>query len=229
MTDHATVEDVRAMPYFSDLTDAEAGTLANELVVRRYAHREIVLTEGKPAPGLFYVRRGKARIYRVSRDGREQALRLAGPGDTFAEVPVFDDGPAPAWVEALEPLEVVIVPPAAFRRLIEDRPRVALRLLAHFARRIRLMTELIEQMSLQTVQARVARYLYQLAREEGIRNDDGSVVVRRELTQQDLATLVGSVREVVGRTMKALEQDGVIRLERRRVVILDIARLRESV
>jgi len=217
------------MPYFADLSDVEAETLAGELIVRHYGHREIVLTEGKPAPGLFYVRRGKARIYRVSRDGREQALRLAGPGDTFAEVPVFDEGPAPAWVEAIEPLEVVIFPPAVFQRLVEHRPRVAFRLLAHFARRIRLMTELIEQMSLQTVHARVARYLYQLAREEGIRDDDGSIVVPRELTQQDLATLVGSVREVVGRTMKALEQDGIIRVERRRVVILDIGRLRESV
>ncbi len=225
--DVQSIERIRGLPYLRDLTAEEFQAFATCIAVKAYAPRDVVMPAGEPPPGFFIVLKGKARIYRVGKDGREQTLRLVRAGDTFGEVPVFDDGPSPAWVEALEDSEYVLLPTAEFRDLISHEPRIALSLLRQFARRIRILTRQVEEMSLQTVESRLARYLFQLAQEEG-EPDDRGIVVPRQLTQQDLATIVGSVREVVGRTMKTLEREGVIEIERDRVIIRDIERLGAS-
>ena len=223
-----SLDDVRHISYCSTLDDEEARRFAGELVLRTYGARQVVVAEGTPALGFYVLRSGKARVYRTGPDGREQTMRLVAAGDTFGEVPVFDNGPAPATVEAIEPSEVLLVPSAAFSGLVERRPQVGLALLRHFAVRLRSFTELVEQISLQTVQCRLARYLYQLAREEGVSTGEG-IVVPRELTQQDLASVVGTVREVVSRTLKVMEDDGLVEVRRKDIVIRDLVALHRLV
>ncbi len=220
-----TPELVLGIPHLSMLPLAEAERFARELVVRRYASREFIAVEGEPCRGFFVLLSGRARIFRSGADGREQILRLLAPGDTFGEVPVFDGGPNPATVEALDTCDVALVPSAAFRLIVARYPEVAAALLEHFARRLRSFTELVEQISLQTVQQRIARYLYMTAREEGVDSPDG-LVVPRTITQQDLAALVGSVREVVSRTMRVMEEDGVVEIRRKEILVRDIGALR---
>jgi len=225
VTKPAGIEDVRAINYFDLLSPDEAAALAREWSVRAYGPRELVIVEDEPALGFYLVRSGKARIFRTGADGREQTFRLASTGDTFGEVPVLDRSPNPASVETLEPSEMVLIPSESFLRAIRAYPDVALPVLHHVARRLRSFTELVEQISLQTVHARLARYLYQLAREEGVRRG-ASIVVPREITQQDLASLVGSVREVVSRTLKSMEEDGVVTVRRKEIEIHDLEALR---
>jgi len=174
------------------------------------------------------LRSGRARIFRTGPDGREQILRLLRPGDTFGEVPVFDGGPFPANVEAIEPAEVILVPAESFRQLVLRHPLVAMALLRHFAHRLRSFTELVEQISLQSVHARIARYLYFTAREAGEAGPEG-IVVARTITQQDLAALVGSVREVVSRTLKIMEDEGIIEVRRREFVVRQMDALRRLI
>jgi CRP/FNR family transcriptional regulator len=219
------VADVRSIKYFDSLTDDAAARLAREWSARAYAPREFVIVEDEPALGFYLMRRGKARIFRTGADGREQTFRIASPGDTFGEVPVLDRSPNPATVETLDAAEVILIPGESFLRAVRSDPDVALSVLNHIARRLRSFTELVEQISLQTVHARLARYLYQLAREEG-RARDGSIVVPREITQQDLASLVGSVREVVSRTLKSMEEDGIVTVRRKEIEIHDLQALR---
>lgn len=221
----AGIDDVRAIRYFDELDDDEASRLASEWTVRAYGAREFVIVEGDEAVGFYLVRTGKARIFRTGADGREQTFRLATAGDTFAEVPVLDRGPNPATVETIESSEIVLIPSESFLRAVRSNPAVALPVLLHVAKRLRSFTELVEQISLQTVHARLARYLYQLAREEGVARGN-TVVVPREITQHDLASLVGSVREVVSRTLKVMEDDGVVTVHRREIEIHDLDALR---
>ena len=228
MPGRATTRDVRAISYFRDLDEGAAERLAEAMVCNRFAPRERVILEGEPAPGFYYLRSGKARIYRTGADGREQSFRIVSAGDTFGEVPVFDASPNPASVEALSDCEVVLIPTAAVIDIIGRHPEVAVPLLVHFAKRLRSFTELVEQISLQTVPSRIARYLYQVAREEGVSTEEG-VVIARDITQQDLASLVGSVREVVSRSLKMLEDEGIILIRRKEMVILDLGALREMV
>lgn len=219
------IDDVRAVGHFDQLSEAEAEAFARELSARTYEPRELIIVEGDIPLGFYYLRGGKARIFRTGPDGREQSFRLVNPGQTFAEVPIFDRGRNPASVEALERCEVVLFPSESVLDLVKRNPHVSLSLLLHFARRLRSFTELVEQISLQTVPARLARYLYQLAREEGVETSDG-IVVPREMTQQDLASLVGSVREVVSRALKVMEDDGIVQIRRKDILICDIDALR---
>jgi CRP/FNR family transcriptional regulator len=228
MAERASVEDVRAISYFRALDDVAAERLAREMVCTRYTPRERIITEGDPAPGFYFLRAGKARIFRTGADGREQSFRVVAAGDTFGEVPVFDARPNPASVEALSDCEVILIPTAAVIDTIGRHPEVAVPLLVHFARRLRSFTELVEQISLQTVPGRLARYLYQVGREEGVTTEEG-VVIARDITQQDLASLVGSVREVVSRSLKVMEDEGIIVIRRKELVIRDMAALREMV
>ncbi len=217
----ATLADVRMVPYFASVPDAEVARFARHLQVLVRGPREFVVVEGEPCLGFYLVRSGRARIFRTGADGREQIFRLAAAGDTFGEVPVFDGGPNPATVEALEPAVAILFPTTAVTALGKQFPEVNDALLQHFARRLRSFTELVEQLSLQTVQNRIARYLYMLAREEGSPSTEG-IVVPRVMTQQDLASLVGSVREVVSRTLRVMEQDGVVEIRRREIVVRDL-------
>ncbi len=228
MPGRATTEDVRNISYFKALDDASAERLAEAMVHLRFVSRDRVITEGEAAPGFYYLRTGKARIFRTGTDGREQSFRIVSGGDTFGEVPVFDAAPNPASVEALTDCDVILIPTSAVIDTIGRHPEVAVPLLVHFAKRLRSFTELVEQISLQTVPSRIARYLYQVGREEGIRTDEG-LVIARDITQQDLASLVGSVREVVSRSLKVMEEEGIILIRRKEMVILDLAALREMV
>jgi CRP-like cAMP-binding protein len=220
-----SVDDVLRMPHVSSLPEPDAAQFASELRVRKYDPREVIVAEGHPSRGFYWVRSGKARIYRTAADGREQTFRIVQEGDTFGEVPVFDGGPTPTTVEAMERSEVVLIPAESFQRLLRTHPDVANALLGHFARRLRAFTELVEQISLQTVPARLARYLYQLAREEGEETPEG-VVVPRSITQQDLASLLGSVREVISRSLRVMEEDGVVEVRRKDILIRDLDALR---
>ncbi len=226
MSREAGIQDVRAITYFAQLDDVAAERLARDMVCTRYAARDRIITEGKLAPGFYYLQEGKARIFRTGVDGREQSFRIVSSGDTFGEVPVFDARPNPASVEALSECDVILVPTSAVIATITRHPEVAVPLLIHFAKRLRSFTELVEQISLQTVPSRIARYLYQVAREEGVATEEG-VVIARDITQQDLASLVGSVREVVSRSLRVMEDEGIILIRRKEMVVRDLAALRE--
>ena len=227
MTTPLTAEEVKAIPHLAGIPDSEAHRLTRYIEIRSYGTRETIITNGAPCGGFFVLRKGRARIYRTGIDGREQILRLLAPGDTFGEVPVFDGGPNPANVAAMEPAEALFISTPVFMDVIARHPDVAFALLRHFARRLRSFTEIVEQISLQTVQNRIARYLYFTAREEGIQTAEG-VVVPRSITQQDLAALVGSVREVVSRTLKVMEDDGLVEVRRREFVVRDLNALRQT-
>ncbi|MGD9935800.1 MAG: Crp/Fnr family transcriptional regulator [Dehalococcoidia bacterium] len=217
----ATLADVRLVPYLASLSDEIASSFAGELPVVTYGSREIVLLQGAQVHGVYVVVAGRGRLFRTSSEGKEHTLRILSRGDTFAEVPVFDSGDSPATVEALDQMGLIVISRERLLELMRSHPDVAADVLQHFARRLRGFTEMIEQVSLQSVTARLARYLYQTARVEGTRSGD-AIIVQREVTVHDLATIVGSVREVVTRYLKEFESQGILSISRREFVIHDM-------
>ena len=220
----ATLADVRLVPYLASLSDEAAASFAGELPVVTYGSREIVLLQGAHVPGVYVVVAGRGRLFRTSGEGKEHTLRILSRGDTFAEVPVFDGGDSPATVEALDQLAIIVITRERLLELMRSHPDVADAVLQHFARRLRGFTEMIEQVSLQSVTARLARYLYQTARVEG-KPSGAAIVVQREVTVHDLATIVGSVREVVTRYLKEFESQGILSISRREFIIHDMESL----
>ena len=217
------IEDIlRQTPYFADADPSQLDAIARALLERSYRRGDSVFLEGEACQGLYTVKSGRVRVYKISPEGREQVLLIAGPGDTFNEVPVFDGGPNPASVEALEPTVLLLLPKSTLLAMMEAHPEIGRAFMRTFAIRIRQLVGLVEELSFKTVTGRVARILMeQLPSSTGERSDQPP----RRLTQREIAAMAGTAREVAGRALKALEQQGAIRIERGRIVIIDRERL----
>ena len=206
-------------PYFENLDRAVLAQLAAEARERRCAAGELVLAEGEPCQGLSFVVSGRVKAFKVSQDGREQVLRVLGPGRTFNDVPVFDGGPNPASIAALEESVVGLIPAQRIRALVDERPEVAAAVIGVLAARLRAMTEMVEDLALRGVAARVARLLLECSRGAPSLAEGGGEHCAH-LTHQQLAAMTGTVREVVQRALKALEREGAVELARGRIHVL---------
>jgi CRP/FNR family transcriptional regulator len=207
--------ELRSLPLFSGLDDEDLEFVRSVCVQRSYPAGQIVLLEGAPSSVLYSIRAGRVKLYKTSTRGREQVLQLLRAGDSFNEVAVLDGGPNPASAQTIEPTTLVLLRRQDLLRLLRERPGFALALIRSFASRLRTVLELVEDLAFRQVTSRVAKILLQWDAEDG-----GS-----RLTQELLAAMAASRREVVGRALRSLEQEGAIELARGKVRVLDRAQL----
>ncbi len=208
---------LRALPYFRGLSNDELAIIAARCRQRALDDDEIIMMEGQPAAGLYVVREGRVRIFKTSSRGKEQVLIVLGPGETFNDVPVFDGGPNPAGAQAAAPgTTVYIVPTAVVMELLISNPRVAADIIHILAGRLRHLTAVVEDLSFHHITERVAKLL--LA--------ESAADSRPLLTQERMATRIGTAREVVSRALRTLEQQGAITRQRNRIVAINAPLLR---
>ena len=203
---------------FSGLTDSELQFLADHAVPRQFAPGEMVFGEGEPCAGLYIVERGNIRIFKTSSGGREQVLSIDGPGNSVAEVPVFDGGSYPASGAAVDHATLLFVGKQDFQALCLAHPEVALKVLRVVGARLRRLVGIIEELSFTTVRHLLASLLLRLAQREGTASAAG-VEFSLPGSNQELAAQLGTVRELVSRNLSRLQAEGLIKLEGRRVVI----------
>ena len=214
------VEMLRQIPLFASLSADELTHVAAMTVERRYERGDLILLEGALGGALHYVRRGLVKVFKTSTGGKEQVLRLIAAGHTFNDVPALDGGPNPASAAAMEPSSVYVIQRAELRKLIMTRPEVAEAVVQTLASALRRLVALVEDLSLRHVAARVAKILF----EQEAPAKEGQQVYH--LTQQEMAALAGTAREVVGRALKELEAAGAIEMQQGRAVVLSRERLR---
>ncbi len=205
---------LRAIPEFSALADTELAYVQKVTRERHMQRGELLFLEGEPGERLYFIQSGQVKIFKTSADGKEQVLRIFHAGETFNEVPIFDGGPNPASAMVLEAGTAYVLHRDDIRRLLSEHSAIALSVIQVLASRLRYMVGLVEDLSFKHVSARVAKTL--LLHSEAV---EGKTAHR--LTQQELAALAGSAREVVGRVLKALEQEGAIHLEQGRITIVN--------
>jgi len=184
------------------------------VAVRRvYAPGEAIIIEGDPCQAAYFIAEGQVRVYRLSPGGREQVLARLGPGQTFNTVPPFQpQGVNHANVQAATETTLYAIVSDDFRRLVGECPELALAILQDFAARLDHLTNLVEDLSLRTVRGRLARFLLEYA-------EAGQVA--RRWTQDEIAAHLGTVRDMVGRTLRAFADAGLVRMDRQRIVLLD--------
>lgn len=215
-------EFLATIPYFADLKQAEIDRLSKAAREHSFDRGELLFLEGEPCLGLYVVKNGQVRIFKTSPDGKEQVLTIARTGDTFNDVPIFDGGPNPASASALERSAVFIIPKEGILTLIGDCP-LAISILKGFARRLRHLTMLVEDLSFRRVVSRLAKILLASA----VPADTAAPPHR--FTQQEMAAMVGTARDVVGRALRDLERQGAIKMEGRRIIVINSKKLREIV
>jgi len=208
---------------FGSLSESELQALAQRAVERRFAAGEMLFWEGEPCAGIFLLMAGSLKIFKTSAGGREMMLALESAPSTVAELPLFDGGPYPASVRAVEPVVCLFLNKNDFQQVCRQYPDVALKVLAVVGRRLRHLVGVVESMTFGSVTERLARLLLDAARMAG--SDEFDL----PLTHQELASRLGTVREVVSRNLARFRAEGLIRIQGRQLCILDRAGLeRES-
>ncbi len=206
-------EALCAVPLFTSLPATTLARIADVAVFRCYEAGQMVALEGEPCRTAFFIAAGQVRVYRLSPGGREQVLVRLGPGQLFNTVPIFlPDGVNHATVETLTAVELYAIPGDDLRRIVVDHPPLALAMLRDFAARLDHLTNLVEDLGLRTVRGRLARFLLEQA-------DAGALAQR--WTQDEMAAYLGTVRDMIGRTLRAFVDAGLIGLERQQIVLLD--------
>jgi CRP/FNR family transcriptional regulator len=213
-----TADLVRSVPYFARLSDQELAMVAGGLVERRVQPGQIGFLEGEACAGLYLVVSGQAKIFRLSADGREQVLALLNPGDSCNEVPVVDGGPNPASFAGVTSTVAWVWTGEEMDRLRREIPDLNEVIIQGLAGRCRELVDKVHTLSFLSVAARLADFLLQQA--SGTADLD-----RKRWTQEEIAAHIGTVREMVGRALRNLEKDGLIRFDRHRIEIVDRAGL----
>ena len=222
----ASHQDVlRRVWLFSGLEPAELAQIGGLAVVRRYKEREPVVNQGDDSGDLFIVLSGRLKVTWNDAEGGEVLLSFLQTGDVFGEIALLDDRPRSATVTAHESCELLVVERRGFRALLVSVPNLAVNLLLVMARRMRMLSDRTQNMSLLNVECRLAKTILRLAERFGKQEGRGVILLTLKLSQQDLANMVGATRELVNRRLKGWQDQGIIDMEKGRVVIRDAAAL----
>ena len=217
---------VRQAPLFAALDDEASAALRATMTPVEVPRGQILFHEGDPGDRLYVIVEGKIKLGRASGDGRENLLAILGPGEMFGELSLFDPGPRNAAGTAVADTVLLGVGSDDLDEWLRGRPEVARHLLRALARRLRRTNEALADLVFSDVPGRVAKALLDLSERFGRPTDDG-LRVAHDLTQEELAQLVGASRETVNKALADFASRGWLRLEARAVVLLDIDRLRK--
>jgi CRP/FNR family transcriptional regulator len=204
---------------FAGLSEAEIQALGQRALERRFAPDEVLFWEGQPCAGIFLIVEGSVKIFKTSAGGREMMLALERAPSTVAELPLFDGGPYPASVRALEPVTALFINKGDFQQVCRQYPEVALKVLAVVGRRLRHLVGVVEAMTFGSVTQRLARMLLDASRQAA------ADLFELPLTHQEMASRLGTVREVISRNLARFRAAGLIRVQDRHVQIQDRAGL----
>src|SRR5690606_13128090 len=219
-------EILSRLPLFSQLGEDALEAVARRTVIRNVTRDSQLFRMGDPCQGLYVVVSGAIRVYRSNQEGREQVLHVQRPGQTVAEVPLYDGGPYPASARAEEDSRILFLSRDDFTWLYQNHPEIADAVIRELGRRLRKMVQLVEKISLRDVPARVAMTLLEYAERHGpVRN---GLEFHLGRTQEDLAAEVASTRESVARAMSRLRREGAIEQRGGRIRIRDLSVLQST-
>jgi CRP/FNR family transcriptional regulator len=204
---------------FCELTAEQVDRIAAQMVEKRYLGGETVIWQGEPCESVYCVISGEVEIYRLSHAGREQVLDRMAAGRWFNLVPaLIAEAKNQANVRTLTESRLLSISRSSFTRLLVEVPAFGLAVNRYFAQRLAHMTALIESLSLYSVRQRLAQFLIAQADAGG---GDGTV----RWTQTDIANRLGTVRDVLGRALRKMADEGMLRIEREKILLLDREKL----
>jgi len=215
------LETLRKCRYFEDVGDEILAEIGRGMNLYTYAAGENVFWEGEPGKGLYIIKRGSVKLFKVSQQGREMVINVLDAGESFNEVPVFDENTNPVNVAVLENSQIWIVAADSIRASLYKYPEVTRAVILNLSKNLRMLVGKVEELSFYQVTTRLARLLINLPEDQLL----GEASIR--LTRDDLAARLGTVREVVARSLKELQRSGAVQVSRRKIEISDRERLKE--
>jgi CRP/FNR family transcriptional regulator len=204
---------------FEGISDSDRDALLEVAMERHLAKKASLFGEGDKAEGFYLILTGRVKVYKVSPDGKEHILHIFGPGEPVGEVPVFSGKEFPAFAETLKKSDLLYFPRARFLDLASRHPQILLNMLATLSMRLRKFTQKIEQLSLKEVASRLSETLLEMAGESSGEGEEQ--VARLCVTKAQLASQLGTTPETLSRTFQKMTRLGLVRVESRRVELLD--------
>jgi CRP/FNR family transcriptional regulator len=211
------LDTLKSLPYFSGLSESVLVSINNHVFEKKAVRGDMLVFEGEPAEALYFVVAGVVKVFKTSADGKEQILRIIRPGDSFNDVPVLGGGVNLASAAAMSAVILHGMKKKDLETISKEYPQVALNVIKVLSLRVQEMIALVEDLSFRHVNGRVAKILLEYA-------GNGE---RPRLTQQEMAAMIGTAREMVGRSFRSLEEEGAIRVERNRIIIANYAALKK--
>jgi CRP-like cAMP-binding protein len=217
-------EVIRKAPLFTALDDAAAASLLANMVSVKISKGSVLFAEGDEGDQLYVIAEGKLKLGTSSGDGRENLLSILGPGEMFGELSLFDPGPRTSTATAVTDAKLLSLGQEKLLPWLVENPKVSLQLLARLAQRLRRTNEAVGDLVFSDVPGRVAKALIDLGERFGKKTDEG-LFVHHDLTQEELAQLVGASRETVNKALADFAGRNWLKLDGRAVLITDFERL----
>ena len=210
------VELLKGIPYFAGLSAADLEAVSQRMFEQSIERGDMILLEDDPSEAIYFVVSGAVKVFKTSIEGKEQTLCLLRVGESFNDVPILDGGPNLASAIAMTPIVLYGMTRSDIEELLRENPRIAMNVIRVLSKKVRHFVSMVEDLSFRDVTSRVAKLLLEYATDHG-GPEEGTQGPR--LTQQEMAAMVGTAREVVGRSLKVLEEEGAIRMDRHRIVV----------
>jgi CRP-like cAMP-binding protein len=205
--------------YFHFLHPAEQEQLLQRAHGRLYQTDETIFVEGEPATGIWWIENGTVKIFKLSPEGNEHILHLAGAGETFNDIAVFDHGDNPAHTAALSPAKIWHLPAELIQELVCSNPDFGQAVIKMLAKRVRNFAQQIGDLTLYSVTPRLARFLLQQAQDNALEQS--------AITRKAIAGRLATTPETISRTLRTLQKTGAIQFDRYRILIINEPLLRD--
>lgn len=210
--------EIKKIPMFSELSEEHLSSIFDIAIPRNCKKNEIIFHEGDFYKGFYVLLNGSVKVFQVSSEGKEVIIHLIKPFETFAEIPLFEGNKYPVNAESLQDSELLLIPKEQFTELLKNNYEISFKMLGGFAKRLRLLTEKIENLTSKEVTERLARYLMN----EIIANKTINLpepMVKLSISKSTIAGYLGTITETLSRSLKKLQEENIIRVDGKKIFI----------
>ncbi|GHH98226.1 Crp/Fnr family transcriptional regulator [Neobacillus kokaensis] len=214
---------------FRDLNDYELTKITDIAIVREWKKNSHVFLQGDPLENVYFIYHGKIKIYKSDVSGKEQIVNIMKKGDMFPHVGFFRKGDYPAYSEVLEQSTLIAIPISKFENVLIENPELCIKVFKVLGEKIVDLQNRLEEQILNNTYEQIVKLLIRLAKNHGKKKEDGTILLKSEFTNKDLANMIGTTRETISRTLTKMKKDELIEVDEDGNMILDIEILMEEI
>jgi CRP/FNR family transcriptional regulator, cyclic AMP receptor protein len=214
---------------FRELNEFEITKISDIAIAREWKKQSHVFLQGDPLENVYFIYDGKIKIYKSDINGKEQIVAIAKKGEMFPHVGFFRKGDYPAYAEVLEPSTLIAVPISKFETVLIENPELCIKVFKVLGEKIVDLQNRLEEQILNNTYEQIIKLLIRLAQKHGKEQDDGTIVLKSEFTNKDLANMIGTTRETISRTLTKMKKDELIEVDDEGNMIVDVEILMEEI
>ncbi|MEH7108587.1 MULTISPECIES: Crp/Fnr family transcriptional regulator [Bacillaceae] len=214
---------------FRNLNDIELSKITDIAIVREWKKQSHVFLQGDPLENVYFIYNGKVKIYKSDVNGKEQIVAIAKKGDMFPHVGFFRKGDYPAYAEVLEPSTLIAIPISRFEHVLIENPELCIKVFRVLGEKIVDLQNRLEEQILNNTYEQIIKLLIRLGQKHGTEQEDGTILLKAEFTNKDLANMIGTTRETISRTLTKMKKEELIEVDDEGNMILDIEILMEEI